>query len=48
MPRREEEYGLRADYAMNYAEAYIPSAYYTEYAILVVYRLLARGIESNE
>lgn len=25
MPRREEEYGLRADYAMNYAEAYIPS-----------------------
>lgn len=25
MPRREEEFGLRADYAMNYAEAYIPS-----------------------
>lgn len=25
MPRREEEFGLRADYALNYAEAYIPT-----------------------
>ena len=25
LPRREEEAGLRADYAMNYASAYIPS-----------------------